>query len=87
MKVVFIGCEFFAGTDKCGFNFDFYQSNFKIGDKFDLVGGDTYPYVYIKIHLLEKSGRKVEFNFPAKYFVTLDEWREIQMDKIGIKSE
>lgn len=90
MKVVFIGCDKFKGTDTCGFQYSFYKDNFKPGDIFDIVTGFVAPNSNITIYFNWSSPNyhngvfRSTISLPKKYFVTLEEWREIRLNKIGI---
>lgn len=87
MKVVFIGCDKFKGTDTCGFQYSFYKDNFKPGDIFETYiemipeyfqacGAYIYDVtIYFRTHTA---------TFPKRYFVTLQEWREMRLNQIGI---
>lgn len=89
MKVVFLGCNKFKGTDICGFQYKFYKDNFKPGDVFDIVPDlndhlSSIITIYFNQHdPIGWSSRPI-ISLPREYFITLEEWREIKLNQIGI---
>ena len=84
-KIVFIGCKPFKGTDRCGFQYSFYEENLKIGDIFNTIPDGSMNYDYVLIfykNFLYPQKKGVILSFPRKYFVTLQEWCEMKINKI-----
>lgn len=77
MKIVFIGCKPFKGTDRCGFQYSFYEDNLKIGDIFETISNVSNNDDYVLIFYKNNT-----FSFPRKYFATLQEWREMKINQI-----
>jgi hypothetical protein len=92
MKVVFIGCEPFRGTDKCGFQWSFYKKHFKIGDICEVSEhyddmSDVFNNESSVIHILS-SLRDMRYpfrgSFPIEHFISLEKWREMKLNYLGI---
>lgn len=89
MRVVFIGCKPFKGTDICGFQYNFYKKNFKIGDicevseHYDNIK-DIFNDESSVIHIDTEHPFKFRGSFPIEHFISLEEWRDNKLNQLGI---
>lgn len=87
MKAVFIGCKPFKGTDICGFQYNFYKKNFKIGDICEVSEhydnmSDVFNNESTVIHI--QYPFKFRVAFPIEHFISLEEWRDRKLNDLGI---